>query len=80
MTEIEKLRVLLPHWIEHNRSHMKEFEKWAETLAKCGEQEAADLMEKAISGLLGADKALSLALEKVGGPMEGEGHHRHHHG
>lgn len=78
MTKIEKLRVLLPHWIEHNHSHMKEFEKWAQALGKCGEKEAAGLIEKAISSLLGADKALSQALEKVGGPMEG--HHRHHHG
>ena len=31
MTEqntIKKLRVLLPHWIEHNNNHIAEFRKW----------------------------------------------------
>jgi len=25
MDEVEKLRVLLPHWIEHNSEHAEEF-------------------------------------------------------
>ena len=30
MSEVEKLRVLIPHWIEHNKEHAAEFRKWAE--------------------------------------------------
>jgi hypothetical protein len=30
MTDIEKLRALLPHWIEHNGEHAAEFSNWSE--------------------------------------------------
>jgi hypothetical protein len=30
ITDPEKLRVLLPHWIEHNAEHAAEFRQWAE--------------------------------------------------
>ena len=30
MNEIEKLRVLIPHWVEHNNEHAQEFRDWAE--------------------------------------------------
>jgi hypothetical protein len=30
VTDLEKLRVLLPHWIEHNAEHAAEFRQWAE--------------------------------------------------
>ena len=29
MQDVEKFRVLLEHWIEHNVAHVAEFEKWA---------------------------------------------------
>jgi hypothetical protein len=29
MDETEKLRVLLPHWIEHNGEHADEFRRYA---------------------------------------------------
>jgi hypothetical protein len=76
---IKKLRVLLPHWIEHNNNHIAEFRKWEnEARAESG-KEVSLLLEKAISDMEGAGKSLSEALEKVGGPLEGgEGHHHHH--
>ena len=30
MNEVEKLRVLIPHWIEHNQEHAAEFRHWVE--------------------------------------------------
>lgn len=79
MTELEKLRVMLPHWIEHNRSHEKEFKKWAEIVRNAGEQEIATFIEKAIEGLTEADQALSQALEKASGPLcEEDAAHNHH--
>ena len=32
-TGIEKLRILLPHWIDHNNSHIEEFSKWKDVAA-----------------------------------------------
>lgn len=78
-TTIKKLRVLLPHWIEHNISHMTEFRKWAVEAREESEVEVAQLLDKAICDMEEAGKSLSEALAKVGGPLEGGGGHHHHH-
>ncbi len=82
MTEqdtIERLRVLLPHWIDHNNNHIAEFRKWEGEARKESGKEVSLLLDKAISDMEKAGKSLSEALEKVGGPLEsGDGHHHHH--
>lgn len=80
MTEVEKVRVLLPHLIGHNSSHEEEFIKWAQVLRESGETEAVVLLEQAIQSLREAGRALSKALEKIGGPLEGKKQGHHHHG
>ncbi|MDH4320193.1 MAG: hypothetical protein OEV73_01710 [Desulfobulbaceae bacterium] len=77
---VDKLRVLLPHWVEHNHSHKAEFVKWAAAARADGLDEVAALIEKAVAGLDGASDALSKALAKVGGPSDGGHDHHHHHG
>jgi hypothetical protein len=79
MNDVEKLRVILPHWIDHNTGHGKEFVTWAGTLANAGEQEVAELLQKAAAYLEQADSVLKEALHKAGGPLAGEDHHHHHH-
>ncbi|MEA3377839.1 MAG: hypothetical protein U9R72_16750 [Chloroflexota bacterium] len=76
MNEIEKLRVLLPHWIEHNGEHAKEFRRWADRAGKAEEHilAAAELVEK-------ANARLEEAMEELGGPLEhrhGGARHEHH--
>ena len=78
MTDLEKLRVLLPHWIEHNRSHGAEFSKWAALARKEDDPETAALIEQAANRLEEADTILRQALDRLGGPT-GEPHHHHHH-
>jgi hypothetical protein len=65
MKDLEKLRVLLPHWIEHNDEHAAEFREWAMRSREAEEDilEAARLQEQA-TGLLQS------AMEKLGGPLE----------
>jgi hypothetical protein len=75
---VKKLRVLLPHWIEHNNNHIAEFRKWESEARTDAGQEVAILLEKVIGDMEKAGKSLSEALEKVGGPLEGGGGHRHH--
>jgi hypothetical protein len=78
MSEIAKLRVLLPHWIEHNGEHAGEFREWADRAGPAKEHivTAAQLMEE-------ANAHLAEALEQVGGPLEHgplveeHGHHDH---
>jgi hypothetical protein len=69
MDEIDKLRVLLPHWIEHNGEHAREFREWAERagMGRDALLAAADLVEE-------ANGRLEEALEQLGGPLE-----YHHH-
>ena len=66
MSDLEKLRVLLPHWVEHNEEHNKEFRKWAERARAEGQPEAhdelltaVDLIEKANASLRRAQALLS---------------------
>jgi hypothetical protein len=71
MGEFEKLRVLLPHWIEHNGEHAGEFREWAERAGPARDAllDAAQLVED-------ANIRLQEALRQLGGPLE----HHHHHG
>jgi hypothetical protein len=72
MNEVDKLRVLIPHWIEHNEEHAGEFRRWAEEAG--GETEdilnAADSMSR-------VNQSLAIALEKLGGASP-HSHHEHH--
>jgi len=79
VNEMEKLRVLLPHWLEHSKSHAAEFTKWAQAAGELGENEVAALISQAVAALQKADKSLLQALEKVGGPLEDHHHHHHRH-
>lgn len=74
-TTREKLRVLLPHWLDHNQGHAAEFSRWAAAAKKEGLAELAALMEQAVATMKETDVLLSTALEKIGGPAK----HRHHH-
>jgi len=69
-TDVEKLRVLLPHWHEHNAEHAAEFRGWAD---KAGV--AKDDLLQAAAHIEAANRSLSAALEKLGGRLEGGHHH-----
>jgi hypothetical protein len=74
MTGQDKLRVLLPHWIDHNAEHAADFRLWVERAgaAKADIEAAAVHMEA-------ANDALAAALEKLGGSLGNHDHHHHHH-
>ena len=80
MNELEKLRVMLPHWIEHNKNHEKEFNKWVAIISSGKEIEVAALLKKAVSSLQNIDTILSLIADKIGA-LKGEDSqgHTHHH-
>jgi predicted RNA-binding protein len=62
--EVEKLRVLIPHWMEHNAEHADEFRRRAQQAGEAAGEilTAADAMQR-------VNTALSGALEKLGGPL-----------
>ena len=60
MSDQDKLRALLPHWIEHNAEHAAEFRRWATAAGAA----AADV-EEAAACMEAANDALSAALQKL---------------
>lgn len=79
MNELEKLRVLLPHWIEHNRGHAQECVKWA---GLAGQEEGAAEVELHLNAALAAMEVVSEHLEKAlaaAGGAKGHDEHAHHH-
>ena len=77
-SDIEKLQMLLTHWLQHNESHGSEYLKWAEVARQGGNATTAELIEQAVAHLKKADDSLGKALESVGGPSQGHQHHHHH--
>jgi len=72
--EVKKLRVLLPHWIEHNGEHASGFRNWAERAGP-----ARDALLAAAELLDQANGPLAEALALLGGPLElAHGEHQQH--
>jgi molecular chaperone GrpE (heat shock protein) len=80
MENVEKLRVLLQHWIDHNKGHVEEFENWRKIMADEGQQSLSAHITQAIKTMAEVNAELAKALHEVGGPKSGEdsGHHHHH--
>jgi hypothetical protein len=72
MTDLDKLRVLLQHWMEHNDEHAGEFLRWSE---KAGPAAAA--VRQAAEKMKAVNLELSSALELLGGPTEHPHSHDH---
>jgi hypothetical protein len=70
MNEVEKLRVLIPHWMEHNDEHAEEYRRWAEEATEV----SVDLLA-AVEALKNVNQSLAAALEKLGGTTS----HLHSH-
>jgi hypothetical protein len=64
MNETDKLRVLIPHWIEHNKEHADEFRRWAEQAGDA----SADILAAA-EAMAHINESLVSALEKLGGAL-----------
>lgn len=79
MNDIEKLRVLLQHWIEHNDGHVQEFEKWRVTMTEGGKQSLAGHIGDAVAAMATVNEKLTRALNEAGGPLEKENGEHHHH-
>lgn len=62
MNDMQKLRLLIPLWMEHNEEHAEEYRCWAEGSAEV----SADLME-AVEAMRRANRALNTVLEQLEG-------------
>jgi len=75
----EKLQILLPHWIEHNKNHEAEFRKWAELARTEGSESLAALLDKATTSMAVTDELLKTTLCEAGGPSIDSHPHPHSH-
>lgn len=71
MNDIDKLRALLPHWLEHNQEHAGEFETWAGRASLAGQEGAARQIRRAAEAMQQANEALQAALAGLGGALTG---------
>ena len=67
MNDVEKVRALLPHWMEHNQEHAGEFEAWAEKAIAAGHETAAQTIRSAAEAMQQVNDALRSALDELGG-------------
>jgi hypothetical protein len=67
INDLDKVRALLPHWIEHNAEHAAEFRDWAERVRAMGEEEVAEEIALAAKQLGWVNEALVTAQERLGG-------------
>ncbi|MDO8281226.1 MAG: hypothetical protein Q7U10_01160 [Thermodesulfovibrionia bacterium] len=48
MTELEKLKHLLEHWIEHNDAHINTYKEWASKAESLGEKDLSGILVKVV--------------------------------
>ena len=67
LDDLAKLRVLLPHWIEHNDEHADGFQRWAAKARALGREETAQRIEEAVERMAVCNQALTAALDALEG-------------
>ena len=63
--DLAKLRILLPHWIEHNDEHATSFQEWAGRARKLGLEAVAKQIEIAVDQMAACSQALAVALREL---------------
>jgi hypothetical protein len=46
MDELEKLKKLIPHWMEHNDEHAETYQNWAAKVSSLGMKELSEILTK----------------------------------
>ena len=46
MDDLEKLKKLLPHWMEHNDEHARTYKDWAQRMSSLGKNELSDALKE----------------------------------
>ncbi len=69
MDEMQKLTVVIEHWIEHNEAHLGEYRKWAQRAGGMEFKLVKEEVEEAIGKLLQANGHLEKALQALKSPL-----------
>ena len=79
MDQKDKLRVMLAHWVGHNKGHGEECAKWAAISKDEGLDKVAALIEEAVTTMDKTNSLLEEALAEAGGAVKTDVGHHHHH-
>ena len=63
--ERDKLKVILSHWVKHNRGHSREFNEWAVKAKAMVEAEASEEILQAASAMDESSDCLIRALKRL---------------
>ena len=63
--DLAKLRILLPHWIEHNEEHVASFERWVVRARELGQEKTAQRIEEAVERMAACGESLVAALKEL---------------
>lgn len=61
LNDSDRIRKLLPHWMEHNAEHAQEFRDWAERVRALGDDDAAEAIVRAAEAMEQANRHLGAA-------------------
>lgn len=78
MENIEKLQVLLHHWIDHNKGHEADFTKWQKIISEEGHNKLSLTFGEILEKVGEINNLLQDALDQTGADS-GKIHHHHHH-
>ncbi|HTY21977.1 MAG TPA: hypothetical protein VMC85_02535 [Desulfomonilaceae bacterium] len=86
MDDVQKCKIRLKHWIDHNLEHMKGYEDAAHLLQENGYSEAAEMIRHGTHSVEVANAEFEKALASLGGenkigdgPADASGSVGHHH-
>jgi hypothetical protein len=65
MTELEKLKHLLKHWIEHNDAHVKTYSEWASKVESSGKLELSYIIKQIAHDSKKLDELFKKAMEMI---------------
>lgn len=65
MEFLEKAKIRLEHWIEHNDQHQEEYANFAQNLAEAGKLEAAKQIQEMVDLTAKSRECLQKALQNL---------------
>jgi len=69
MDKMQKLSIVIEHWIEHNEAHTGEYQKWAQTAGEMELKLVKEEIEEAMGKLLQSNGHLEKALKALKSPL-----------
>jgi hypothetical protein len=65
-SEGDKLRIVLPHLLKHNREHIKDIQKWLRLSEEAGDKGITDDLKRVVELFEEINRHLESAIEKSG--------------